>query len=46
MRQPGAGDVQRGRVAVDADQPQSGQLGQEPLGVPAGTDGRVDEHRP
>ncbi len=41
----GTNDVECGRVAVDTDQPQSGQFGEKALGVPAGTDGPVDEHR-
>ena len=32
-------------VAVQPDQPQAGQFGEEALGVPAGTQGRVDEDR-
>ncbi len=41
--QPLAGDPQGVGVAVEADQPQAGQLGEEPLGVPAGAQGGVDE---
>ena len=44
-RQPLAGDPQRVGVAVQSDQSQAGQLGEEPLGVPAGTEGGVDQHR-
>ena len=43
-RQPLAGDPQRGGVAVQADQPQAGQFGEEALGVAAGAQGGVDQH--
>jgi hypothetical protein len=46
VSQPGARDVQRGRVAIEADQLQARQVGQEPLGVPARAEGGVDENSP
>ena len=32
-------------VAVEADQPQAGQIGEEALGVPARAERGVDQHR-
>ncbi len=43
-RQPLTGDPQRVGVAIKSDQPQAGQLGEEPLGMPARTQRGVDQH--
>jgi hypothetical protein len=43
-RQPLARDPQGVWVAIQPDESKAGQLGEEPLGVPTGTEGRVDEH--
>ncbi len=43
--QPLPRDAQCGGVAVEADQPQTGQIGEEAFGVPARTERGVDQHR-